>query len=61
MFEIKSKLEQLQDALEETRNKTDEENMNKNCYLHMLERMKKDFISTKIRSGEMEVSLRSKS
>ena len=35
--------------------------MSKNSYLHMLDRMKKDFISTKIRSGEMEVSLRSKS
>jgi hypothetical protein len=27
----------------------------------MLERMKKDFISTKIRSGEMESSLKNKS
>lgn len=35
--------------------------MSKNSYLHMLDRMKKDLLSTRIKSGEMEVSLRSKS
>jgi hypothetical protein len=30
-------------------------------YLYMIERMKKDFIATKIETGEMETSLRSKS
>lgn len=35
--------------------------MGKNSSLHMIERMKKDFIATKIKSGEMETSLRSKS
>lgn len=35
--------------------------MGKNTYLHMLDRMKKDHISTKIASNEMETSLRSKS
>lgn len=35
--------------------------MCKNSYLHMIERMKKDFIATKIKSGEMETSLKSKS
>jgi hypothetical protein len=47
--------------LSNTKQSIDEETMSKNSYIHMLHRMKKDFISTKIKSGEMEVSLRSKS
>jgi hypothetical protein len=35
--------------------------MGKNTYLHILERMKKDFVATKIKSSEFETSLRSKS
>lgn len=61
MFDIKNRLEQLQNELSDTKQSIDEETMSKNCYMHMLHRMKKDFISTKIRSGEMETSLRSKS
>jgi len=51
----------LQDALDTTRLKIDEEILEKNSYMHMLERMKKDHISTKIRSNEFETSLKSKS
>jgi len=47
--------------LDDTRDKTDEEMMQKNSYLHMLDRMKKDFIAIKIKSGEMENSLKNKS
>lgn len=61
VFQIRSRLEQLQDALDTTKIKIDEENLGKNTYLHMLDRMKKDHISTKIASNEMETSLRSKS
>lgn len=61
MFEIKTKLESLTVQLDDTRVKTDEESMNKNCYLHMLDRMKKDFIATKIKTAEFEESLRNKS
>lgn len=58
---IRSRLEQLQDALDTTKLKIDEENMAKMTYSHILDRMKKDHISTKIQSSEMETSLRSKS
>lgn len=34
--------------------------MQKSTYCHMLERMKKDFIATKIKSSELETSLKSK-
>lgn len=54
-------MELLLESLKETKIKIDEEMMFKNSYLHMIERMKKDFLATKIKSGEMEVSLRSKS
>ena len=35
--------------------------MSRRTYLHMLERMKKDFIATKIKSNDLEESLRNKS
>ena len=34
--------------------------MSRRTYLHMLERMKKDFIATKIKSNDLEESLRNK-
>lgn len=61
VFQIKSKLEQLQEALDTTKVKIDEEIMAKHTYMHMVDRMKKDHIATKIRSGEFESSLKSKS
>ena len=61
VFQIRSRLEQLQDALDTTKLKIDEENLAKSTYSHILDRMKKDHISTKIQSNEMETSLRSKS
>mmetsp|Transcript_41915 Transcript_41915/g.64150 ORF Transcript_41915/g.64150 Transcript_41915/m.64150 type:complete len:222 (-) Transcript_41915:994-1659(-) len=59
--DMKSNLEILDDQLKETKYKTDEELFTKNCYLHMLERMKKDFIAAKIQSSEHETSLKNKS
>lgn len=57
---MKSKLELLNESLAETKYKTDEENFTKHSYLHMLERMKKDFIAAKIKSSECETSLKNK-
>jgi hypothetical protein len=51
----------LQDALDTTTIKIDEESLAKSTYSHVLDRMKRDFISTKIQSNEMETSLKSKS
>lgn len=45
---MKSKLEMLEDSIAETEYKTKEELFTKHSYLHMLERMKKDFIAAKI-------------
>jgi len=50
----------LQDALDTTTLKIDEESLAKSTYAHILDRMKKDHISTKIQSSEMENSLKSK-
>jgi hypothetical protein len=38
----------LAESLEETKYKTDEELFTKHSYMHMLDRMKKDFIASKI-------------
>ena len=40
---MKTKLEMLRESLDETKYKTEEEMFTKATYLHMLERMKKDF------------------
>ena len=55
---MKSKLEMLKESLDETKYKTDEELFTKHSYLHMLERMKQDFIAAKIQSSEFENSLK---
>jgi hypothetical protein len=60
VFQIRSRLQQLQDALDTTTLKIDEESLAKSTYSHILDRMKKDHISTKIQSSEMENSLKSK-
>ena len=57
----KERLAQLSQSLDETNDKIDKEKMSRRTYLHMLERMKKDFIATKIKSNDLEVSLRNKS
>ncbi len=60
VFQVKSRLEQLQECLETTKVKIDEEDFQKQSYSYMLERMKKDFIATKILSAEYYNSLKSK-
>jgi hypothetical protein len=59
--EVHQRITLLNEALSETRYKTEEEMFTKQSYLYMLDRMKKDFIASKIASGEHEVSLKSKS
>lgn len=60
VFQIKSRLDQLEECLDTTKLKIDEETLQKYCYQHMLERMKKDFIATKILSADLNMSLKSK-
>lgn len=60
VFQVKSRLEQLVEALDTTKLKIDEEMLQKYCYQYMLERMKKDHIATKILTAEYETSLKSK-
>lgn len=57
----KERLAQLSDSLKETEDKIDKEKLARRTYLHMLERMKKDFIACKIKTNDLETSLRSKS
>jgi hypothetical protein len=56
-----NRLDMLEEALDDTKYKIEEELFTKHSYLHMLDRMKKDFIASKIASGENEVSLKNKS
>ena len=56
----KERLAQLDASLAETTDKIDREKMSRRTYLHMLERMKKDFIACKIKTTDMETSLRNK-
>lgn len=60
VFQIRNRLEQLTDAMDGSKSLIDEELINKLTYIHMLERMKRDIIATKIKSADMENSLKSK-
>ena len=60
MFQVKSRLDQLEECLDTTKLKIDEETLSKLSYTYMLERMKKDHIATKIQTSEFETSLKSK-
>lgn len=57
----KERLGNLSVSLDETQDKIDKEKMARRTYLHMLERMKKDFIACKIKTTDLETSLRNKS
>ena len=58
---MRNKLELLGESLEDTKYKTEEEMFTKSTYLHMLDRMKKDFIASKIQSSDHSASLKNKS
>jgi hypothetical protein len=59
--QIKQKIEMLEESLGETNYKTDEEMFIQQQYLHMLDRMKKDFIAAKIQTAQYDKSLKNKS
>ena len=54
------RIEQLEAMIGSTRDRCEEELMNKHTYAHMLERMNKDIIAMAISKNEMEESLHSK-
>jgi len=56
-----NKLELLQESIEDTKYKTQEEEFTRSTYMHMLDRMKKDFIASKIQSSDYNASLKNKS
>ena len=60
MFRNKTRLQELAECKKDTEAKINEERMSKRTYLHMLERMKKDFIATKIKANEFEKNLANK-
>lgn len=57
---MKAKLEMLDQSMGETRYKIEEELFTKNSYMHMLDRMKKDFIAAKLLTTDHEKSLKNK-
>ena len=59
-FAIMHRLKQLRDQHAATNGKIDEECLTQATYRYMLERLEKDFIATKIRSTEMDTSVKSK-
>jgi len=59
-FAMKSQLEQLREQYEETCHKIDEETLTQATYNYVKERLERDFIATKLRTAELEASLKSK-
>lgn len=59
-FAMKSRLEQLTEQYEETCHKIDEETLTQATYNYVKERLERDFIATKLRTAELEASLKSK-
>jgi hypothetical protein len=56
-----NQLELLDENIEDTKYKTMEEEFTRSTYIHMLDRMKKDFIASKIQSSDHSASLKNKS
>ena len=56
---LKDQLENIQKNLEETRNQQKDELNDRNTYLHMLDRMKKDKIAMEIKANSIQISLKS--
>lgn len=59
-YAVASRLEQLQAQHAECLEKIDEENLTQATYRYMLDRLEKDFIATKIKSTELDTSIKSK-
>jgi DNA repair exonuclease SbcCD ATPase subunit len=60
VYDIKLEKESLEEVKLDTHKEIDVENMHKQSYMHMRERLKKDFTAAKIQTGELEASLKSK-
>jgi hypothetical protein len=60
VFNIKVEKEGLEEFKGMTEKEIDVETMHKMSYLHMKERLKKDFTAAKIKTAELETSLKSK-
>tara|TARA_B110000285_G_scaffold204644_1_gene241753 strand:- start:1179 stop:1397 length:219 start_codon:yes stop_codon:yes gene_type:complete len=56
-----NKLELLQESIDDTMYKTQEEQFTRSTYMNMLDRMKKDYIASKIQSSDHSASLKNKS
>ena len=56
----KERIAQLDQAMDETNDKIDRQRMAKRTYLHMLDRMEKDFIACQLKTTDLETSLRNK-
>jgi len=50
----------LRDALDQTQARIDEEQMTQSSYRHMLERMERDYIASRLKANELEISIKSK-
>jgi len=59
-FAVANRLDQLNIQFNETSDKIEEENLTQATYRYMLERLEKDFIATKIKSTELDTSIKSK-
>ena len=60
MVANQARLQQLREAVEATKAKIEEEKMTKRTYTHMLQRMEQDYIATRIKSADLENSLKNK-
>lgn len=60
MYAVNTRLDQLKLALEDSNTKIDEEVMVRSSYLYMMDRMKKDYISSKLSTTDLDLSLKSK-
>lgn len=60
-MDMEGSLDDLNNELTAAKGKTAEEEFAKYTYLHMLDRMKKDFIASKLNSSSAEISLKNKS
>lgn len=60
MYAVNTRLDQLKLALEDSNTKIDEEVMVRSSYLYMMDRMKKDYISSKLNTTDLDLSLKSK-
>lgn len=50
----------MRDALDQTQARIDEEQMTQSSYRHMLERMERDYIASRLKANELEISIKSK-